>query len=443
MKLCSPDIAYRETLRRLDGISRFGVKLGLERVERALARLGQPQRAYPSVHLAGSNGKGSTAAMIAGCLEAAGLRVGLYTSPHLSRFTERIRVAGAEISRREVARLAQRVLFVEPELTFFEVVTVMALAHFAEQGVQVAVVETGLGGRLDATNVLQPRVSVLTRIALDHTEILGDTLAEVAGEKAGIIKPGVPVVSAPAEDEVLATIQRRCEALEAPLRLMGRDFSASPSGGSESFDYAGPSSFTGLPRPLPGAHQLENAGLCLAALELLAATLPDLVLDPGDLGRGLGALDWPGRMERIGSHLLDGAHNPAGCWALAESLPSLPHAEAGYCLVLGVLGGAKDLAAMVTPLQARCGRICFTRPRSPRATPPEELARLVPGAEIFEDLGAALQALTAEREARPRLITGSLYLVGEAREILLGEPADPWPTSDPLSTVAGSGQKSA
>ena len=429
--------AYLEALRRLDGLSRFGgVRLGLERMERALARLGDPQRAYPSVHIAGTNGKGSTAAMIAAGLQACGVRTGLYTSPHLSRFTERVQVAGREIDRSEVARLVERVIAVEPELTFFEVVTAAALVHFAEQGVELAVVETGLGGRLDATNVLTPRVCVLTRIARDHTELLGEQLTQIAAEKAGIIKAGVPVVCAPAADpEVLELLRRRCEEQAAPLHLAGRDFEVQGSGAPSrgSFDYRGARwRMTGLGLPLPGQHQLENAGLALAALELLDGAL-GLGLEHAQLRRGLGQVRWPGRLERIGAVLLDGAHNPAGCQTLAAALPSVVAAGEAIDLVMGVLGGAKDLEAMLEPLLPRCrGRLCFTRPRSPRATDPAALARLAPRSEIHSDLAAALAALGPASSGRTRLITGSLYLVGEARELLLGEPTDPWCTADPL-----------
>jgi dihydrofolate synthase/folylpolyglutamate synthase len=403
---------YAEALRRLQGLGRLGVRFELSRLTPALRRLGDPQRTLRTVHLAGTNGKGSTAAMIAACLQEAGLRTGLYISPHLSRFTERIQVGGVEIDRADVPELSERVLSAGPELTFFEAVTVMALSHFAAREVDVAVLETGLGGRLDATNVTTPEVAVLTRIDLDHTDILGTELAEVAAEKAGIIKPGVPVVSAPpANAEVAALIERRCSELGAPLAFLDRDFQLPLHHDVEI--------------GIAGAHQRENAALCLAALERLQARGIDV--SPEHVRRGLARLRWPGRMEWIERrYLLDGAHNPCGARALARAL------DRQFVVVMGLLGkrSARDF---LEPLAARCARVVLTRPRSERAVDPAAMARQVAGlvreVEVAPDLPAALR-LAGGRD--PVLITGSLYLVGEARELLLGEPGDPELTADPL-----------
>jgi dihydrofolate synthase/folylpolyglutamate synthase len=422
-----PDEGYAAALGRLLRLGRFGVRMGLEPTRSVLARLGDPHRAFASVHLAGSNGKGSTAAMLAACLRAAGLRTGLYTSPHLCRFTERIEVDGGEIPRRRVAELVERVLALDPHLTFFETATAVALLHFAEAAVEVAVLETGLGGRLDATNVVTPRVSILTRIALDHTEILGTRLVEVAGEKAGIVKPGVPAVSAPpASGEVETLLRGRCAELGAPLRLMGRDFDADR--GALGFGYRGPAwQLDRLSVALPGEHQLENAALCLAALEQLQAQ--GLPVTEAHARQGLSQVRWPGRMEWVGERfLLDGAHNPAGAAALAGALQGV----ARCCLVFGALG-PRDVEGTIGPLLPRCGAVILTRPRGPRGIPPEELARrcgLEGRARLAPDLPAALEL--AADVAGPVLITGSLYLVGEARQLLLGEPVDPVPTADPL-----------
>jgi len=432
--------SYRLTLERLEAQGRFGVRLGLERMAVVLARLGHPHRKFLSVHLAGTNGKGSTAAMIASCLQQAGRRTGLYTSPHLSRFTERIRVDGVEVSRDEVVRLAAVVLETDPELSFFEVVTGMAFVHLAEQGVEVAVVETGLGGRLDATNVIDPLVCVLTRIGLDHTDVLGRELRQVAREKAGIIKPGRAVVCAPlATEEVTRVVEDRCRDLDAKLWLLGRDFHLSAAREAEGLPwsagrarYIGPDGPVLLPRlGLAGGFQLENAALCLAAIDQLRRH--GINVDAQHLHRGLADVRWPGRFEWVGRHLLDGAHNPGGTRALAHSLSDGER----FTLVFGVIG-ERDAVELVQPLLPRCGRVIVTRARSERAAEPPDLARalgpLVQGkVEVARDLEQALRL--ASDSAEPVLVTGSLYLVGEARELLLGEPADPVRIADPLGRV--------
>jgi dihydrofolate synthase/folylpolyglutamate synthase len=284
------------------------------------------------------------------------------------------------------------------------------------------VIETGLGGRLDATNVVQPLLSVLTQISLDHTEILGPDLASIAGEKAGIVKRAVPVISAPAAPEVEALLRERCARLAAPLWIMdrGRDL--------EDNELPWPSAgFERLPEielSLAGAHQRENAALCVAALGLLGQA-DGIEIEEEHVQQGLARVRWPGRLEWIGDHLLDGAHNPSGCRALARALPALGRGE-DYCLVLGAIG-QRDLREMIRPLEPMCGRICLTRPKSARAAEPARYR--IDGAEVTCGLEEALSIVEGER--RPKLIAGSLYLVGEARALLLGEPVDPWPTGDP------------
>lgn len=415
--------SYASTLAQIQALGRFGVRFGLERVTAALEQLGRPQDHFASVQIAGTNGKGSTAAMLESCLRASGLRTGLYTSPHLCRFTERTRVDGREIRREEVVRLAGEVLSLEG-LTFFEVVTAMAFAHFAACEVDLAVVEAGMGGRLDATNVVQPEVCVLTHMGLDHTEVLGPDLASVAREKAGIIKPGVPVVSAPPPSpEVTEILQRRCHELGSPLLLLGRDFQLDRAGSTSVFRMR-EWTLDGLASGLDGEHQQQNAALCLAAIGCLRQRGRRL---PGEhIRRGLSAVAWPGRLEWLGEdYLLDGAHNPDGARALARAL----HATGkSYCLLLGAMS-PRSTRPLVEPLLPYAGRIIFTRPDNPRAVDPARLASGVPGAEVAPDLTAALDL--ARHDPRPRLITGSLYLVGEARALLAGEPMDPVPTADP------------
>jgi dihydrofolate synthase/folylpolyglutamate synthase len=329
-----------------------------------------------------------------------------------------------------VVQLVDRVLALEPALTFFEVVTAVAFAFFAQRGVEVALVETGLGGRLDATNVIKPIASVLTRIDLDHTEVLGHTLLHVAREKAGIIKAAVPVIAAPCDREVERMLKRRCGELSSPLWLMGRDFRGRAAG--RCFDFQGPlRSLEDLTLSLEGRHQQENAALCLATLERLGQQ--GFPVNEEQARRGLQEDTWPGRLEWIDGHLLDGAHNPGAAAALADALDTIPGANRReLCLVLGLLEG-RDVDSMLRPLLPRVRGVIFSRPRSPRAVAPEKLARraasLAPGARVTEGLPAALEL--ARSEGRTCLITGSLYLVGEAISLLRGEPTDPWPTGDP------------
>ncbi len=413
--------AYARTLSRVQALGRFGVRFGLERITAALERLGRPQERFPAVHIAGTNGKGSTAAMVESCLRAAGVHTGLFTSPHLCRFTERIRVDGEEISQADVVRLAARAQAQEG-LTFFEVVTAMALCAFAERGIQLAVMETGMGGRLDATNVVRPAVCVLTSVGLDHTEVLGPDLASVATEKAGIFKPGVPVVCAPSPSpEVERVVRQRCAVLQAPLHVLGRDFDL--HGGHEAVFEMGHRRLGGLSLSLAGEHQRQNAALCLAALTCLRdAGWP---MEDAELRRGLAGVCWPGRMEWVdGAHLLDGAHNLHGAEALARELLATGRR---FCLVLGVNTPQKP-RPLVEPLLAVADQVICTRPRSPRALDPERLALEIPGSVAAPDLQTALDLA---RPDLPRLITGSLYLVGEARALLAGDQVDPVVTADP------------
>ena len=418
--------SYAATLERLLSLGRFGVRMGLERMEQALEQLGRPHHHLAAVHLAGTNGKGSTAAMLERCLRHAGLRTGLYTSPHLSRFTERIRVEGREISREAVVQLASRVL-PHQQLTFFEVVTAMALVHLAQQRVDLAVVETGMGGRLDATNVVRPQVTILTHLGMDHTEVLGPDLESIAREKAGIIKPGIPLVCAPPPTpEIERFLGRRCRQQGAELLLAGRDFELTQTADGARFQMQG-WQLDGLRWNLQGEHQAENAALCLAAIHCLRRR--GYAVRARDARAGLEQVRWPGRMEWIGDHLLDGALVPGGARALARAVAGLK--QAPFCLIMGLMGHhQRDLPAMLQPLLPLAQRVIFTRPVGRQQfADPSELAAQVPGALSAPDLASALAL--ARQTGRPGLITGSLYLVGEARALLAGEAVDPVLTADP------------
>jgi dihydrofolate synthase/folylpolyglutamate synthase len=316
------------------------VRLGLERVEAALSALGHPERRVPALHLAGTNGKGSASAFCDAALRAQGHKVGLYTSPHLVRINERIRVDGEELSDTALGEAVLAVLTAHPpaatELTYFELGTVAAFWHFARVGADVAVVETGLGGRLDATSTCAPRVCALTSISLDHQELLGGTLGAIATEKAGIFKPGVPAVTCAQAPEALEAIVRRAGALAIPLGVEERDYRALLT--ESGFSYQGPRwSLKDVTLGLRGAHQRQNAGVAVAALEALDAQ--GVTVTPQAVARGLTEARWPGRLEELpGSPpvLLDGAHNEAGAQALAQALPALYPGRRVH-LVFGVL----------------------------------------------------------------------------------------------------------
>jgi dihydrofolate synthase/folylpolyglutamate synthase len=428
---------YGMALARLRALAPLGVRPGLEAIGVALARLGHPEAQYPALHIAGTNGKGSTAALAAAMLAAAGARVGLYTSPHLSRYTERIRIAGApldqEIDQDQVPGLVDRVLGLGLDLTFFEATTAMAFLAFAEAGVDIAVVECGLGGRFDATNLCRPVATAITSIGFDHTELLGPTLAAIAGEKAGIAKPGVPLVLGPVAEEAKAVIAERAAAVEAPLLRHGTEFEAVL--GEEGLDYRGPGgTLTRAPLALTGPHQAVNAALALA----LTAFAPER-FRPDEAARRAGLLGarWPGRLERLAPDLwLDAAHNPDGARALARALPSVVGRK--VVLLVGVLGD-KDVEGILRPLLGLASRVVATRPSSPRALPADQLAQkvnrlvpMIPIAVADDPADALVLARSLARPEMPVVACGSIYLVGALRRLVTGEAADPVAVTDPL-----------
>lgn len=418
-------MAYRESLDYLYGLQKFGIKLGLDNIRALLDRLGHPERAYGVIHVAGSNGKGSVCAYLDRMLREAGLRVGLYTSPHLHSFTERIRVNGVPIEETRVAAYTEELRRVAGELpsTFFEFTTAMALLHFQRERVDFAVLETGMGGRLDATNAVDsPRVTVITSICRDHAGHLGDDLATIAGEKGGIIKPGVPLVlgrQAPETDRVLRALARE---RQAPIRDCGNV--SGPEGDDVLLSWHGRDwILEGLRPGLLGAHQRENLALALGAAEILAEQ--GVSLTPTVVRAGIAGTRWPGRLEWWGGQrriLLDGAHNEGGAAVLADYLRHL--APGAVRWVVG-LKGDKEAAAILSPLLPWVTELYCTSPPVEEAVPPETLARLGRDAErptrVFASCAEALAA--ALKEQRPGeivLVAGSLFLVAAAREYLAG-----------------------
>jgi dihydrofolate synthase/folylpolyglutamate synthase len=410
----------------------FGANFGLENTRKLAALAGNPQEKLRFIHVAGTNGKGSTCAMLESIYRAAGLRVGLFTSPHLVSFRERIQVNRQLIPESELVRLVEEIqpllkqFPADNHLTLFEVVTVMALKFFAELKCDLVIWETGLGGRLDATNIVTPLASVITNIAFDHQQWLGDTLEKIAGEKAGIIKNGIPAVTATDEKSALAVIEKFAKEQNAPLKVVGQSSSLS------SLKKTKKNSTGKMPVPLLGAHQKINSALALATVEVLQKQIP---VSEKQIEIGLQTVNWPGRLQLIEKAngqkiLLDGAHNVASAKVLREALEKIfPTKE--RTLILGILQDKdwREICEILSPLAAK---ILLVPVASERSANPKELAEICrtanPAAEIFvcDSLKDAF-AKTGSRGRSPHqnfiVITGSLYLVGEALELLGFSPA--------------------
>jgi dihydrofolate synthase/folylpolyglutamate synthase len=416
----------------------YAGRFDLRRMDDLLGRLGNPHRTARSVHVAGSKGKGSTAAMIAAALGEAGHSVGLYTSPHLVTLRERIRVDGKPVLKRE---LAEAVAAMRPhveetdrehaygELTTFEVLTAAAFVHFHRKRVDFQVLETGLGGRLDATNVVIPEVSVITSIGLEHTDVLGETVAQIAGEKAGIIKPGIPVVSSPQAAAAAEVIAGRCLDLGAQFIGVGEDVSwtESPSDlSSQSLRVNGTKGSYELTIPLLGQYQLENAAAAVAALEALDVPATSI-------SAGLRGVDWPGRLQVLRRRPLlvaDGAHSGDSARRLREALERHFH-FARLILIIGT-SADKDMSQIAAPLAPIADIVIATRSRHPRATAPEavagEFVRLGRKAETAVDVAQALAQALGRAKGRDLICaTGSLFLVGEVIEYIKGLRPEPYP----------------
>jgi dihydrofolate synthase/folylpolyglutamate synthase len=394
-------------------------KLGLERIRAVLAALGNPQNAFRSIHVAGTNGKGSTCAMIDAGLRGAGIRTGLFTSPHLIEPTERIVVDGMPVSPRQFERAFNVVHEAagEPHPTYFETVTAMGFWLFREMGVEIAVVETGLGGRLDATNVLNPVLTVITPIDFDHESYLGGTIEAIAAEKAGILKQGVPAIFAAQRPEAQAVLDRRAAELGVPVKRTSefevRDLHVTARG----------SEFSGIKCPLAGEHQVQNAIAAAMALESLGVS-----------PKGIEHAIWPGRLERISPNpdiILDGAHNPAGARALAHYLERFYKSRKIWMIYGAMRDKAVDeIAGILFP---HASELVLTAPDNPRALRPEALRELAGRGHIAANISAAIELVRAKiSEDDMIIITGSLFLVGEARALSYNKQS--WPFSGAWSS---------
>jgi dihydrofolate synthase / folylpolyglutamate synthase len=421
---------YAEALARLYALQSRGIRLGANRMASALALRGHPERGQRFVHVAGTNGKGSVSAMIESVLRAAGYRTGLFTSPHLHRFVERVRIAGRAIGDAEAGARVRDVLAAsaawgQPESTFFELTTLLALESFRDHRCDVVVLEVGLGGRLDATNVVTPELSVITNIALEHTEILGRTHAAIAREKAGILKAGVPAVVGVRERSARAVIARRARALGTPLALIDRDFAATPDARAGRFGVRmGEQAIDGLRLALPGAHQLDNAACAVAALWQLRAR--GFEIGDGALRKGLGRVRWPARLERVPGKpgfLFDAAHNPDGARVLAGYLQQNPTAGRRV-LIFGAFAD-KDFAAMLRSLRPHVDRIVYCPPPVWNAAKSSALRRCEPGSAARDAADAIAQARRAAGADGEIVVAGSIYLVAAVRACVLGLRSDP------------------
>jgi dihydrofolate synthase/folylpolyglutamate synthase len=417
------------------------VKPGLARIRALLAAVGNPHHRLRAVHIAGTNGKGSVAVMLASVLQRAGYRVGLYTSPHLISYCERIQIDQTPITEGEFARLADELMPIADLMTDtptqFEFLTAMAFLSFARQKIDIAVIEVGLGGRFDATNVITPIVSVLTNVELDHTDLLGSTIEQIAWEKVGIAKRDVPLVTGERKGEALRVIERECAAVGAPL-IRARErarridftweyqefeltpFSPSLKGRGDSPPRCGEGRERSLRLALLGGYQQENLNIVLEALEVLRQSL---AISEEAVREGLESTRWPGRFEVVQREpfviVLDGAHNPHAVGALRDDLRRYreKYRIQKSALLFGVLKD-KDYRTMAQTLFPEFDKIILVRPESPRALDPVELRPWAPHAKIYPDVAAGL---TAACETKPELlcVTGSLYLVGEVKRLFV------------------------
>jgi dihydrofolate synthase/folylpolyglutamate synthase len=412
-----PPLTYKEALAWLYSLQRFGIKLGLGNIRRLRDELcsgvcvkrpalGTSASTFKVIHVAGTNGKGSVCAMIDSICRAQGHHTGLFTSPHLVTFRERIRVNSEMVSEDAVANgltaIRDLVAGWDPHPTFFEVTTALALEYFSEAKIDVAILETGIGGRLDATNAIQSDVSVITSIDYDHEKWLGNTLAEIASEKAGIIKPGVPVVCAPQRPEAEKVIRARAAACEAPLQFVIESYERSPIA-------------------LRGQYQKQNAALAIAALRAGKIDIDENVIE-----RGLASIDWPARFQVWDERtIIDGAHNPAAARLLAETWREI-FGDQRATLVLAVLSD-KNLRGICEELAPIADSVLLPKIRSERAAHPEELAKVI--SVITPSLPYSITPSVAEAldlsraKPNPILVTGSLHFAGEVIAHLHGEPA--------------------
>ena len=416
---------YINCLKAMYGLRRFGIKLGLSTIKRILKELGNPQDHFGCIHVAGTNGKGSISSGIASILNAAGYRTGLYTSPHLVTFNERISINDRHISDAGVVTAHEAVKNVHHgsrEPTFFEFATAMALYDFDREGVDWAVIETGMGGRLDATNIVKPEVSIISNLSLEHQDYLGNTLAQIAAEKGGIIKKGVPVVTGVRQPGALSILNDIAAKKSAPVYRQGKDFRVRrKSGGTFTF-FGIHDQWSNMKTSLMGRHQIDNAALSLAACELLNHA--GVSISEQDCRQGLADLRWPGRLEIVSESpriILDGAHNLVAARNLAAFLAQETN-QRPITMVIGILDD-KPYEAMLSALIPVTQKVILTRPKIDRGLPPEtlytEARQYGKDITLIPDVHQAVQQAVSQAAPDDVIcIAGSLYVIGEAKVCL-------------------------
>jgi dihydrofolate synthase/folylpolyglutamate synthase len=480
-------MSYSETINYLYNLQKHGIKFGLDNISWLMSSLDDPHKSFLSVHVAGTNGKGSVSAIIASILKSAGLRVGLFTSPHIVSFTERIRINGEEISEDEIIELADEIRCIverhgDFSPTFFEIVTAMALLYFERKKIDIAVMEVGMGGRLDATNIITPEVSVITDISYDHMEFLGSTLKEIAHEKVGIIKKGIPVVTSYQETEAIKVIEKKAIENDTDLYVYGRDFfsvlrredfsgicfdyhsrlssqalhpltqktvekSRDSSEGHHNSHPPMADTIHNLVLPLMGEHQMQNASVAIKAATIVLNNIPYLPPQPPLTKGGVGGYDsspishhfireglknvrWPGRLEIVKEEpviLIDGAHNPAAANALSAALKKFFFEKyKRIIIVLGIMGD-KDVKGIMKPLLPLASEIILTSPEYSRAASPEKLVATAASLGFFNvrialNVKVAIEMALKLAHDTPAssliLVTGSFYTIGEAKEAI-------------------------
>ena len=427
--------SYADALDYLYHLQSHGIHPGLRRIESLLSRLDHPETKFKSIHIGGTNGKGSTAATVASILQQSGFRVGLYTSPHLIDFSERIQISGIPITEREIVSLTHLIRDTitttssNEAITFFEFTTALAFYHFACSKIDFAVVEVGMGGRYDATNLLQPMAVAITPVSLDHEQYLGSTLAKIAYEKAGIIKEGTPVVISRQAPSAYAVIQEVARLKNAPLIQLGQEI-CTVGDSPQNFLYQGKRE-RNVQSPLLGRHQMDNAAVALGLIEEIQRQ--GTVISEDAIAMGFRNVRWPGRLEVVRQRpfiLLDGAHNPAGAEALGAFLSEVdPEKRGKHWLIFGVMQD-KDSAQMLQCLLPWTDECVLCCPDLSRAAKPEAILRGVQNKACIHTVcsGVSDAIRYVESVASPRdslVITGSLYTVGEAKGFFTGETPSP------------------
>lgn len=415
------DKAYKDCLTSMYSLRRFGIKLGLTTIKNILSALGNPQNNYSCIHVAGTNGKGSVASALACILNKSGYKVGLFTSPHLVTFNERIQINSHLISNKSVVESYHAVNDVHRgsrEPTFFEFSTAMALYEFSKEKVDWAVIETGMGGRLDATNIIKPAISIITNISIEHKAYLGNTIEKIAGEKGGIIKRGTPVITGAKQKSAINVLKNIAAENKAPFYLLGESFKTRKNNNGTFTYYGMGKVWPGMRTGMSGVHQIKNAALVLAACEILGEKIDITVKQ---MRAGLFQNKWPGRLEVVSSSpyiILDGAHNLDAARALSKFLSKEFYGRK-ITVITGMLED-KPYPAMLKSILSICSRAIFTKPLIDRALEPEALYEaskgIIKNTKIIPDIKDAIDyAVRTASKNEVICITGSLYVVGEAK----------------------------